>query len=696
VSAPIHRPFLDLSAHQPRRKFASVAAFNLLVALAYATTGYAGLHLAFVGQTVTLFWPPSGIAFASVWLGGLEMLPGVALGAFAVNMVMLHSPLMAAVIAVGNTLPSIVAMRWLRRVIAAGRAPGELQRVSWFIVVAALGATTFSATLGSLVVSLMAGAGGSIQSIWATWWMGDAMGVLIVAPPILLWRRFFGGGFRLISMAESAAFGLAGLAIIAGLLFIRGPIWAVELCKLFTLVLILGAGACFGLGGPAATTLLMAVGAVGVTVLGEGPFRRGNFNDSFALLHSYLFANALAGLLLAAALADLRNALQSERLARTEAEEASANRARLLTMISHDIRTPLSGIMGVLQTLSLKSLEPEPERLVDLGLRAGNALTKLVSDILDAARADADRIALDPAPFDPACSLSDIVEINRVFAARKGLSVTLSNLDALPPLLLGDRVRFEQLVGNLLGNAVAYTTSGGVTVAARWDADAANPLIVEISDTGPGMDPARVPEMFDTFVLEPRPDDRSTGLGLGLHICRHLVQLMDGSIDYARLSCGGSQFRIALPLGPTIAPPPAAAPSPEPPLRVLLVEDDDIARETTCALLQARGHLVSVAADSETAVALATTRVFDLILMDIQLAQSSQAGVDATRRIRALPSPHGEVAIIALTSDGIEDHHYAYRAAGVDAVVVKPFSLTSGLAHLAPSKLGLQSPSMEA
>ena len=684
MSSAIHHSFLGVGGSRPRPTIGAAIVFNLLVALAYATTGYAGLRLAFVGQTVTLFWPPSGIAFASIWLGGLEMLPGVALGAFAVNMIMLGSPLMAALIAIGNMLPSVVASHGLRRTIATGAAPRELQGVLWFIFVAVLGSTTLSATLGSLVVSVVGRARESIQSTWLIWWMGDAMGVLIVAPPILLWRRFFAAGFRWRTLLDSAAFGVAGIAIIAGLILLRGPIWAVELCKLFTLLLILAAGARFGLSGPAATTLLMALGGVGVTVLRAGPFRRGDVYDSFVLLHAYLFANALAGLLLAAALADLRFAVMSERQARNEAEAASANRVRLLTMISHDIRTPLSGMMGVLQTLSLKPLEPEPERLVKLGLRAGDALTKLVTDILDVARLDSGRLTLDPAPFSPARSLADIVEINREFAVRKGLDITLTTAATLPPLLLGDRIRFEQLCGNLIGNAIAYTAAGGVTVNAMWSADAACPLVMQVIDTGPGIDPARVPEMFDSFVLEPRPGNRSTGLGLGLHICRHLVQLMGGAIDYFQSADGGSCFRIALPLDVVAAATETATPSAEPSRRVLLVEDDDIVQETTRALLQAHGHAVSVATDCETAVALAAGQAFDLILMDIQLADSGDAGVDATRRIRALPTPNGSVAIVALTSDGIEEHHQFFRAAGVDAVLVKPFTLDGGLAPLLP------------
>ncbi len=672
----LHRPFLDLGAPAgPVPAWPLNAAQNVIVALAYLATGYAGLRLAFVGESVTLFWPPSGIAFAALWMGGRRLAPGVAVGAFLVNLITMKRPEFALLVALGNVLPSLAGAHVLRRLLEGRPKAGELQRVLWFILVGALGATTLSATVGTLTVGLLGHIGTSIQSTWLVWWMGDAMGVLIVAPPILLWRRIL-SNHRWRSILDAIAFAGAGFAIIAGLALIHNPIWAVELCKLFTLLLSLWAGARFGLTGPAAMTLLMALGAIGVTAFGVGPFVRGNFYDSFALVHSYLFAEAVAGMLLAAALADLERTAARERQALGEVEAASANRVRLLTMISHDVRTPLSGMTGVLQALQTSSLTDGDRRLVGLGLRAGSNITKLVTDILDVARADAGRITLDPAPFSPAQSLRDIADIHRDPAEAKGLALRLDIDPALPAAVTGDRVRFEQLIGNLVTNAIAYTAEGGVTVTARW-ADAVD---ISVEDTGPGID-GDAGNIFDAFGLAPRPGNRSASLGLGLHICQRLAELMGGTIAYRRGITGGSSFQVHLPLpaAPAASLPQAPVAEAEPPLTILLVEDDEIARETTLALLERHGHHVIAADSGEAALATARSRDFDLVLMDVQLHPDGMPGTEAARAIRALGAAP---LILALTGDGNEDSHAEYLAAGMDGVLVKPLSLATGMAGL--------------
>ncbi len=694
------QPFLELKPaapqHQPLPPLVLLLR-NLVVALAYAVTGYAGLQVAVVGDAVTLFWPPSGIAFAALWLGGLRLLPGVVTGAFVVNVIKLRSPELAALVATGNMLPPLVGTLVLRDIIArraaeAAGGAGELRRVLAFIVVAVLGATMLSATVGTLAVAVIGSVDSSIQSTWLVWWMGDAMGVLIVAPPLLLWRRIISATLDWRGLFDAMAFALAGFGIIAGLLLIDNPIWAVELCKLFTLLLSLWAGTRFGLTGPALMTLLMAAGAVTVTVLGVGPFVRGSSFDSFALLHSYLFAEAVAGMLLAAALADLRRIAASEALARQAADAASANRIRLLTMISHDVRTPLAGIMGVLQGLDRSGLPPETARLTRLGLRAGTTLTTLITDILDVARADAGRILLEPAPFSPAQSLADIVSLHLEPAAARGLALTLSGEAALPPLVRGDRARFEQIIGNLVTNAIAYTPTGQINVLAHWLPEALLPLHITVEDSGPGIDPAQAAQMFEAFGLAPRPGKRSAGLGLGLHICRRLAELMGGSISYAPRPGGGSRFLLALPFMPVTEVAAAMAPpEAEPSLSILLVEDDAISREVTAALLATCGHRVVVAADEEGAVARAIAQSFDLVLMDLQLPKNALpgaaqgCGIVAAGRIRAqarqvLPR------IVALSADGSEAQRERCRAAGLDGLLLKPMDLAAGLeAALTPA-----------
>ncbi len=650
-----------------------------MVAVAYAGSGYAGLKLAFVAHAVTLFWPPSGLGFAAVWLGGLRLLPGVFLGAFTVNLLELHSPLLALLIGAGNMLPSLIATSGLRALLRREPNASELKRLVLFILVAVLGSTMASATAGTLTVSAIGRLGNSMATTWLVWWMGDAMGVMIVAPPILLWRRVAAAQWRWRVVLEIMVFGVAGLAIIAALLLIDKPIWAVELCKLCTLLLSLLAGAQFGLAGPAWMTLLMAGGTVGVTVLGAGPFLRGNFTDSFAFVHSYLFAEAVAGMLLAAALADLRSTVQRATAARAEAEEAAVNRIRLLAMISHDVRTPLSGIMGVLQTLERENPTPAQGKLLGLGVRAGMTLTTLVSDILDVARADSGRITLDIAAFSPVLSLGDIVDMHRSAALAKGLTLDLICQARLPALLLGDRIRFEQIIGNLVSNAVLYTGQGGVSVTAAWDGSL---LTIAVVDTGPGIDPQRMPVNADLGASVLAPGNRSAGLGLGLHICRRLVDLMQGQLVHESVPQGGSCFRVCLPLqeAPVVKAEAAAGVVAEARLRILFLEDDEIAGEASRALLHSCGHEVVLTEDADHAVAYAAQEHFDVILLDMQLSPHGLSGPEVARRIRALPSPFGDRRLFALTGDGFEDHHLIYQAAGIDGLILKPLMITQNLA----------------
>jgi signal transduction histidine kinase/ActR/RegA family two-component response regulator len=656
---------------------------NLMIAAAYAGTGYAGLRLSFIGESVTLFWPPSGIAFAALFLGGMRMLPGVGLGAFIVNIIGLEHPALALLVAVGNTLPALSATIILRNWVVARPVPDELRRVIWFILVASLGTTVLSATIGTLAVMMAGVSESSIQSTWLVWWMGDAMGVLIVAPPILLWRRIVIGRIKWRAVVDAIAFGLGGIGLIAGLFLIRNPIWAVELCKLFTLLLSLGAGIRFGLMGPGAITLLMAIGGIAVTTSGTGPFVRGGFHDSFALLHSYLFAQAVAGMLLAAALADLRRIAASEAIARAEAEEAATNRIRLLTMISHDVRTPLSGISGVLQTLARSPLAQADADLVALGLRATRTLTALVTDILDVARVDSGRILLTPAPFSPGGALADLVTLQADAARARGLALHLDLDPELPSAVLGDKARFDQIVGNLLTNAIAYTETGAVSITAQWSAGRAYPLTLIVEDTGPGIEPSQVPCLFDAFVLAPRPGQRSDGLGMGLHICAGLCSLMGGSVRFESREGGGSRFIVELALPPTEAAVPRLAPQSVPAMNILIIEDDPIVREVTHALLVRDGHQVCSVDGPAAALQAVSDVVPRLVLIDIQLGSGgAEEGIDLARRLREASAGGPALQIIAFTADATELKHESYRRAGIDGVITKPLELDASLSEL--------------
>lgn len=673
-----HPLFLDATRPRARMPRGALPLLNLVVAVAYMAGAYVGLKLAFVGDFVTLFWPPSGLAFAAIWMGGAWLLPGIGLGAFAINLIISGDPVMAALVACGSMAAPFVGISMLRRVLVRDADAGELRRVLLFILTA-LGSTLISATAGTFALVTTASVTDSAQLPWLIWWLGDAMGVLIIAPPILLWRNPFKVWPARRTLSEVGALAIAVAMILAVPLVMEQPIWASQLGALGTLLLCLLAAARFGLHGPAWMMLLITAGTIGVTLLGAGPFQRGDFYDNFALVHSHLFTVALAGMLLAATLADMRRTILREMQARAAAEDAAVSRVRLLTMISHDVRTPLSGMVTVLQTLDRATIPPELGRLVGLGLRAGQTLTSLVTHILDAARADAGRITLIPAPFSPARSLADIQEFSRPLAQAKGLAIQLSCAGEVPPLLLGDRVRFEQLVGNLVTNAVAYTPRGGVSIEARWDAAGGGALVVEVADTGGGMDPARIPRMFDAPAMGDHVAIDTGGLGLGLHICRRLTELMGGRIGYTPEPQGGSRFRVDLPLPAHHAASAAPASATDPALRILLVEDDEIAGETTRALLQSAGHETVLATDGGSALACLAQEGFDLVLLDLGLGGEGASGLDVVRALRAHPDEKGRIRTVALTADGQAGRHAALKAAGFDGVIVKPLMLGLGV-----------------
>jgi signal transduction histidine kinase/CheY-like chemotaxis protein len=670
---------------RPPRITPPVLVANLILTAAYVVTGFAGLQLAIVGHVVTLFWPPSGIAFAAVWLGGLRLLPGVVLGAILINLFALPSPLLATMVGFGNALPALVSVWALRTASERYRAAGDLRSVLAFLLVAVFGASLLSAAVGAGAVAAAGLSGGdTVTSVFMVWWLGDAMGVLLVAPPILFASRWTEHRWTLSLGLEACAFLLAWAATVAAMIFVREPAWAPELFKLFTFVLSLWAGARFGLHGATTMTLLMAVGAATATAEGAGPFMRGDFYETLSLLHSYLFAQALAAILLAAALADLRRTVVAERSARDAAEAAASSQFRLVTMISHDVRTPLNGLMGVLQTLERAPLRTQEKRLVDLGLRAGGVLSALVSDLLESARVQSGRLRFVRAPFSPAESLDDLASLSRSAAAQKGLALALIGEDALPPQVVGDRLRFEQVVGNLVANAVAYTAAGEVRICADWRADAPRPLVVEVADSGPGIAPLLAARIFDAYVRGPAEEQagNSGGLGLGLDISRRLARAMGGDLTYRPRPGGGSVFRLELPFPWGAAEPePVSTPAPagagEASLAILLVDDDAIGREVTAALLESRGHRVLAVGEGAAALVALESQSFDLVLTDIQLSGGA-SGLDLARQIRALPGKSAGLRVLALTADAFGDHD-RYRSAGIDGVLIKPLDVDVGL-----------------
>lgn len=377
----------------------------------------------------------------------------------------------------------------------------------------------------------------------------------------------------------------------------------------------------------------------------------------------------------------LRLRFQMDELARQrqqaldEAERSNAVKSQFLATMSHEMRTPLHGLLGLTRLLQQEPGGPTAERLVVLE-RTGEHLLAIINEVLEYARIESGQLRLAPQSFDLRGLLASVVELMQPSAIEKSLALEL--VDRLPPQAhrLGDALRLRQVLLNLAGNAVKFTERGGVTISAA--AAEGDRIVIEVADTGPGVPEADRERIFEAFrQLDGSFARRHGGTGLGLTISRHMVEAMGGRIVCLEAPGGGALFRIEMTLPPGSEPPAAAqrAPDSSAPLagRVLLVEDNPVNAMVAEATLRGFGLLVHSVADGEQAVNCATADRYDLILMDCQMPGVD--GFEATWRIRrheetnALP----RTPIVALTANALPGDRERSLAAGMDDHLAKPF-----------------------
>jgi PAS domain S-box-containing protein len=374
-----------------------------------------------------------------------------------------------------------------------------------------------------------------------------------------------------------------------------------------------------------------------------------------------------------------RKAKERAELARERAEAASRAKSDFLAAMSHEIRTPMNGILGMAQLLARSGLAPGQAEWVDAIRASGSTLLGILDDVLDFSKIEAGQLTLESAPFSPAEALAALRPMLATMSAQKGLALRLEIDPALPGGVLGDRRALHQIVLNLAGNAVKFTARGFVAVRARCLPARAGRcrLGLEVEDSGIGIAEEAQRRIFTEFTqADGSITRRFGGTGLGLAICRRLVDLQGGSLGVRSRPGEGSTFSCELEY-PLATPAPRASPRPhaaigEARLHVLVVEDVELNRCIAGTLLEDEGHTVRFAADGYGALELHEREDFDTILLDIHLPDLD--GMEVARRIRRHPDARkARARIVALTASITTDEVARYRAAGVDAVVGKPF-----------------------
>jgi signal transduction histidine kinase/ActR/RegA family two-component response regulator len=364
--------------------------------------------------------------------------------------------------------------------------------------------------------------------------------------------------------------------------------------------------------------------------------------------------------------------------ARERAEAAMRARQEFLANMSHELRTPLTSVIGFAGLLADTPLDDLQRSRLSRVQDAGAALMSTLNDVLDLSKLEAGGVQLTARPFDLRGLLSQAAGIVEVQAAAKGLKLEVTVDAACPDWVEGDPDRLRQVLLNLLGNAVKFTSEGGValSVTRRPSEDPASArLELAVSDTGVGVPEAMLSKVFDRFAQAgPDVSRRFGGTGLGLTITRQLVEMMGGQIGVDSTAGLGARFWcvIDLPIAKAVAAPIARASTQvvAASLHLLVVDDNEANRELIGTILRAAGHLVEVARNGVEAVEAVLTGDYDLILMDVQMPVMD--GLAATRAIRALNRDTALAPIIALTANVLADQVAFYRAQGMDDHVGKP------------------------
>src|SRR5437773_1081383 len=656
------------------RGFSALPLIGIL-AVIYFAVGKFGLMLAALQASAAPGWPSAGIALAATLLFGYRVWPAIFIGAFLVNVTTAGNVATSFAIAIGNTLEAL-AGAWLVNQFAGGKEFCDRPQGAFKFALAAGISTIISPAFGVTSLALAGFANWTnYGAIWLTWWLGDATGDLVFTPLVLLWT---GASKRRWNKKEATEVGTLLLLLVLLSSIVFGG-WLEISSRNYPIAFICGPVVIwtafrFTQRETAAGIFILSAIAVWGTLHGFGPFVRETENQSLLALQWWTAVLTITAMALSAGMAERRRIEEELQQQKAVVETANCTKDHFLAMLSHELRTPLTPVLSAVESLETEPAQTEDTRSALAMIRRNIELeTQLIDDLLDFTRVARDKMELRFAPVDVHLAVSNVVEICRVEAKSKKLQVHL-NLAAKSYHLAADPAKFQQIIWNLLKNAIKFTPEGGEIVISS-ETPSGTMLTVSVRDTGIGIEPDAMQRIFDPFEQGNRSfEHRVGGLGLGLAISKSLAQAHGGMrTAQSNGSNCGSTFTLSLQTLTSVEAASGAVKgvteSARQALKILLVDD----HHDTCAalekLLARRGHLIAVAHNVRSAMEAAARKKFDLLISDIALPDGT--GMDLIVQLRAIANIPG----IAISGFGNNGDIERSLQAGFAEHLIKPIKL---------------------
>lgn len=390
-----------------------------------------------------------------------------------------------------------------------------------------------------------------------------------------------------------------------------------------------------------------------------------------------------SGVIFTAIIRDISESLQTETAlnqAVSDATAANAAKSAFLASMSHEVRTPLNGVLGMAQAMARDALPPKQAERLEIIRKSGESLLGILNDMLDLSKIEAGKLEMEMLEFDLGALLAAAHDTFSALAAQKGLQFEVSVARRAEGAYVGDPLRLRQVLNNLTSNAIKFTEHGQVQVTVDREDGL---LAISVSDTGMGIPPETLGRLFNKFEQgDLSVTRRHGGTGLGLAICQDLVRLMGGDIFAASAAGEGATFTVRLPLEhvghvptlPDLAEPDETS-AHVTPVRLLVAEDNRANQLVIDTLLRQAGIAPVIVADGRAAVAAWEDGPWDLILMDVQMPEMDGPTATSIIRRRELDSGQARTPILALTANAMDHQLAEYRHAGMDGLVAKPIEI---------------------